>query len=95
MIHLIGHLFNLPIPKLGKLYRVFEHLFNLIWKFWCTCLGGSCFKCDFTFHDMFDLRSLESSLLYLCRTLLMDVLEGQAHIGILMGKETHKLDAMT
>jgi len=30
MTHSIGHLEHPPIPKLGKLHRVFENLFNLI-----------------------------------------------------------------
>ena len=69
MTHLIGHIDNPPIPKLGKFKRVFEHLFNLKTYFWCTCLGGSCIKCDFTCHDTFDLRPLEGTLICLCKTL--------------------------
>ena len=32
------------IPKLGKTYKVFEHLFSLKRGVWCTCLGGSCIR---------------------------------------------------
>jgi hypothetical protein len=34
MIHPIGHFVNPPMPKLGKLHKVFENLFNLMrWFF--------------------------------------------------------------
>jgi hypothetical protein len=69
MIHPIGHHGNAPIPKLGKLHGVFEHLFNLKRQFLCTCVGGSCIKCDFSWHGTFGLRPLEGEFTCPCKTL--------------------------
>ena len=38
VIHPIGHLVNPPIPKLGKMHRVFEQLFSLMRWFWMHML---------------------------------------------------------
>ena len=64
-----GHLDTPPIPKFGKVYKVFEHLFNLKRGIWCTCLGGSLIRCGLFGMIHMTCRPLEGVLVCLCKTL--------------------------
>jgi hypothetical protein len=67
--NLIGHLDTPPIPKLGKFYKVFEHVFNLKMGVLYTCLGGSLIRCGLLGMIHMTCGPLEGVLVYFCRTL--------------------------
>ena len=65
----IGKHDTAPILKFGKIYEVFEHLFNLKRGIWCTCLGGSYIKCGLLGMIHVTCGPLEGVLVSLCTTL--------------------------
>jgi len=87
MIHPIGHHDNPPIPKFGKLHKVFEHLFILRGGIWCTCSGGS-----FTIYGLLDMmlvtcEPLEGEFACLCRALTSEKIlrGGTRSLGLSLG----------
>jgi hypothetical protein len=94
MIHPIGHFANPPIPKLGKLHGVFEHLFNLMrWFFYAHALVTLLFIL-FTYHDAFELRSLEGVFIIFAGPCLVDNFRRTSLAWDSLGHEFHKVDTM-